>query len=95
MRPKWLEAGLIRKQELMNAIWSYASLYHATAQADRWKGSTMAALFPEPDEICPDIRGQGDHMLRRSLRFELPHGAVTVFFCVQKGSTQMNVKQID
>ncbi len=27
---------------------------------------------------------------------ELPMGAVTVFFCVQKGSTRMNVrKQID
>ena len=26
---------------------------------------------------------------------ELPGRAVTVFFCVQKGSTQMNVKQID
>lgn len=32
----------------------------------------MTALFPEPDEICPGIRNQGDHMLRRSLGFAVP-----------------------
>ena len=32
----------------------------------------MAALFPEPDELCPGIWNQGDHMLRRSLGFAVP-----------------------
>ena len=27
----------------------------------------MAALPPEPNEICPGIRDQGDHVFRRAL----------------------------
>ena len=38
VRPKWLEAGLIRKQELMNAIWSYAPMYAAAYNAEEQAG---------------------------------------------------------
>jgi len=50
----------------------------------------------ERGEVCPPPDWSGlEEQNTDHEDCELPHGAVTVFFCVQKGSTQMNVKQID
>ncbi len=38
VRPKWLETGLIRRPELMNAIWRYAPMYAAAYNAEEQAG---------------------------------------------------------
>ncbi len=38
VRPEWLETGLIRRPELMNAIWKYAPMYAAAYNAEEQAG---------------------------------------------------------
>ncbi len=38
VRPEWLETGLIRRPELMNAIWKYAPMYAAAYNAQEQAG---------------------------------------------------------
>lgn len=38
VRPEWLTTGLIRKAELMNAIWKYAPMYAAAYNAEEQAG---------------------------------------------------------
>lgn len=38
VRPEWLDTGLIRKTELMNAIWKYALGYTAAYNAEEQAG---------------------------------------------------------
>ena len=38
VRPEWLETGLIRRPELMNAIWKYAPIYAAAYNAEEQAG---------------------------------------------------------
>lgn len=38
VRPQWLHSGLIRKTELMNAIWRYAPMYAAAYNAEEQAG---------------------------------------------------------
>ena len=38
VRPEWLETGLVRRPELMNAIWKYAPMYAAAYNAQEQAG---------------------------------------------------------
>lgn len=64
VRHEWLETGLIRKQELMNAIWEHAPMYAAAYNADEQAGlhdglGILLQMLGEDSEP----QGSDEHMI--------------------------------
>lgn len=64
VRPEWLSTGMIRKTELMNAIWEYASMYAVGYNTEEQAGlhDGLGTLLQMLGEDC-EPQGSAEHMI--------------------------------
>ena len=63
-RPQWLSAGLIRKSELMNAVWKYSPMYAMAHNADEQAGlnDPLGHILRMLGED-PESQGLAEHLI--------------------------------